>query len=97
VNFWLFEELNPAVAFDEYGIVGNAGSLPSGDSYQIDVPDHTYGGELGTAGAGTIVAKTAANTLADTNFVPGTMPNDSFQCPIGTAACNDYNSMALGS
>jgi hypothetical protein len=94
VDFWLWEELNPAVAQDEYGIVG--GSPATGESYQIDVADHTYGGELGTAGAGSIVANTAANTLSNTNYVPGTTPNDMFQC-FGLATCNDYTSFALGS
>lgn len=94
VDFWLFEELNPVVAQDEYGIVG--GSAGAGQSYQIDVPDHTYVGELGTPGAGSIVANTAANTLANTNYVPGTTPDDMFQC-FGLATCNDYTSMAIGS
>ena len=93
VNLWLFENLFPPSAQNEYGATGGGG-LAAGESWQIDVPDHTYGGELGTAGAGSIVANTKANTLADTNFVPGKTDDFSFNCTGPT--CNDYTSMALG-
>jgi len=101
VNLWLFENLVPAVALDEYGAAFN--SPATGESWQIDVPDSTYSGELGTAGAGTIVGNTAANTLANANFVPGTDSNaDTTSCGFFTVGppadpnCNDYTSMALG-
>ena len=100
VNLWLFEQLFPATATNEWGT--SVGSPAAGETWQIDVPDSTYAGELGTAGAGTIVANTAANTLSNTNFVPGLVPNDdTTSCGFFTGGaanpnCNDYTSMALG-
>jgi len=93
VNLWLFENLFPPTAQNEYGAA--FGSLPGNESWQIDVPDSTYVGELTTPGAGTIVANTAANALANTNYVPGQSPDDNFQCSADPT-CNDYTSMALG-
>jgi hypothetical protein len=101
VNLWLFEQLFPATAQNEYGATGGT-SLAAGESWQIDVPDGNYGGELGTAGAGSIVANTAGSTLSNTNYVPGTQSNfDTTSCGYFTggsavATCNDYTSMALG-
>ncbi len=92
VNLWLFENVDTNTPFDEYGSTG--GSLASGQSWQIDVPDTTYQGELGTAGAGTIVANTAANKLADTNYVPGKTSDINLDC--SGATCDDATSMALG-
>lgn len=99
VDFWLFEELVPNSGYDEYGTTG--GSLGSGQSWQIDVPDYDYNaitdpnyGGL-PSGAGTIIANTAANSLSDTNYVPG--GTDSFlNLCTDSPTCNDYTSMALG-
>ncbi|MBZ5633350.1 MAG: PEP-CTERM sorting domain-containing protein [Acidobacteriia bacterium] len=95
-SLWLFENLFPATAQNEFGVA--VGSPQAGESWQIDVPDATYVGELGVAGAGTIVANNAANTLSNTNFVPGGTDNFDAQCGllVTDATCNDYTSMALG-
>lgn len=101
VNMWLYENVNINNPFDQYGSVSGTGPA-AGQTWQIDVPDASYMGELGTAGAGTIVKNTAANTLSDTNFVPGKISNsDLSSCGFfgGGAAnpnCNDGASMALG-
>jgi len=93
VNLWLFEDVNINNQFDQYGSVSVAGPA-AGETWQIDVPDASYIGELGTPGAGTIVANTAANTLSNTNLVPGKDSNASLLC--SGASCNDGASMALG-
>jgi len=93
VDFWLYEALSQPF-FNEYGSTG--GSPVAGQSWQIDVPDYEYGGELGTAGAGTIIANTQANTLANTNYVPGKTDNYLLNCPYGLSTCNDVTSMAMG-
>ena len=92
VDFWLFEQLSQP-GWNEYGNTG--GSPVSGQSWQIDVPDYDYGGELGTPGAGTIIANTQANTLANVNYVPGGTDDYNLTC-FGIATCNDYVSMAMG-
>lgn len=100
-SLWIWEELIPQTAFNEYGTTG--GTLDPSESYQIDVADHSYA--LGVdpnfgglaAGAGTIVANTAANTLANKNFVPGSTDNSNLFAPCtGLPTCNDYTSLALG-
>lgn len=95
VDFWLFEQLQQP-GFNEYGNTG--GAPASGQSWQIDVPDYDYGGELGTLNAGTIIANTQANTLANTNYVPGNSPNDptTLSFPCSGPTCNDYTSLAMG-
>lgn len=93
VSLWLFEQLFPATAANEFGIVSVIGPA-SGQTWQIDVPDSTYAGELG-AGAGTIVGNNAGSTLDNTNHVPGGVNDDDLSC-FGDPNCNDYTSMALG-
>ena len=93
VSLWLFEELFPATATNEFGAA--FGLLGAGESWQIDVPDNSYGLELGTLGAGSIVANNAASALDNTNYVPGGLVDDAFQC-FDDPNCNDYTSMALG-
>lgn len=97
VSLWLFEQLFPATATNEFGIVP-AIAPAAGETWQIDVPDSSYIGELGTAGAGTIVANNAASTLDNTNYIPGGVDNADTLCGLATpdANCNDYTSMALG-
>ena len=92
VGFWIFEQLQQP-GFNEYGNTG--GTASSNQSWQIDTPDYDYGGELGTAGAGTIVANTLANTLANVNYVPGSTDNYLLNCTFGQATCNDYTSVAM--
>ncbi len=92
VNLWLFEQLIPDSGYDEYGATG--GSLGSGESWQIDTPDYDIGGDPNTSATGTIIANTAANTLSNTNGVPGGVDSITGTCP--SANCNDYTSMALG-
>lgn len=100
VDFFVFENVNTANPFDQYG--STSGALGAGQSWQIDVPDASYLGELGTAGAGTIVANTAGNTLSDTNYVPGKLSNSDlsscgfFSGGSAVATCDDGASMALG-
>jgi hypothetical protein len=96
VDLWLFEQL-ATPSFNEYGAV--SGSTASGQSYQIDVPDYDYGGELGTAGAGSIIANTAASALANTNYIPGqdsSYAGGGFCATLPDPNCNDYTSMAMG-
>jgi hypothetical protein len=101
VNLWLFEQLFPPVGDDEYGNTGGTATAnQAGLSWQIDVPDYqdnsfdpNFGGL--PAGAGSIIANTAASKLADTNFVTGNTSQFSFGC-TGMTTCNDYTSMALG-
>ena len=96
IGFWLFEQLSQP-GYNEYGNTG--GSPVFGQSWQIDVPDYDYIGELGTVGAGSIIANTLANTLANTNFIPGTdstYAGGGFCATFPDATCNDYTSMAMG-
>jgi hypothetical protein len=91
VGLWLFEELFPPSGQNEYGTTG--GSLASGQSWQIDVPDYDLGGDPNTSATGTIIANTSAATLADTNGVPGGLSDYSFDCGP-SPNCNDYTSLA---
>ncbi|HXM43703.1 MAG TPA: hypothetical protein VN924_20885 [Bryobacteraceae bacterium] len=93
VDFWLFEQLSQP-GWNEYGNSG--GSPAAGQSWQVDVPDYDYGGELGTPGAGTIIGNTQAGTLANTNYVPGSTDDYLLTCTYGLSTCNDYVSMAMG-
>lgn len=101
VNLWLFEQLSQP-GFNEFGSVN--GSAVAGQSWQIDVPDYDYT-PLGfqpdpnfgglPAGAGSIVANTAASTLANKNYVTGNTAQDLLGCS-GLTTCNDFTSMAMG-
>ena len=102
VNLWLFEQLFPPVGDDEYGATGGTATAnQAGLSWQIDVPDYEYVSGFDPnfgglpAGAGSIIANTAASTLANTNYLPGNSSQFSFSCS-GSPTCNDYTSMALG-
>lgn len=92
VNLWLWEQLAKP-GWNEYGSMG--GTLAAGESWQIDVPDYQYAGELAPTAAGNIIAKTKASTLGDVNNVPGRSNNFLLDCPVGPT-CNDDTSMALG-
>jgi MYXO-CTERM domain-containing protein len=91
VGLWLFEELTPNSGYDEYGATG--GSLGTGESWQIDTPDYDIGGDPNTSATGAIIANTEANTLSDTNDVPGGVDSITGTCP--SPNCNDYTSLAL--
>jgi hypothetical protein len=98
VGMWLFEELTPASGYDEYGATG--GSLAGGESWQIDTPDYDYSSaDPNTSATGTIIANTEANTLSNTNDVPGGVDSIAGSCgaPNYTPSsnCNDYTSLAL--
>jgi hypothetical protein len=94
VNLWLFENL-ATPAYNEYGATGGTTAADqAGLSWQIDVPDYTYGGELDPTNAGTIVANTVGSSLADVNNVPGQITDYLLNCSGPT--CNDYTSTALG-
>jgi hypothetical protein len=94
VGLWLFENLSTP-AYNEYGNTGGTATAnQAGLSWQIDVPDYDYGGELGTPNAGSIIANTLASSLADVNYVPGQSDDYLLECTGPT--CNDYTSMALG-
>jgi hypothetical protein len=98
VDLWLFEELVPASGYDEYGATGG-GSPAGGVSWQIDTPDYDYPSDPNfgglPAGAGTIVANAASNSLSNTNYIPGTTDNFLNNCPLGPS-CNDFTSIAFG-
>jgi opacity protein-like surface antigen len=92
VDLWLFEQLVPASGYDEYGATG--GTPASGENWQIDTPDYDAAGDPNTSATGTIIANTAADTLSNTNDVPG--GTDAFLGCGPAPTCNDYTSMALG-
>lgn len=102
VNFWLFEELIPTTGLNEYGKVN--GAPAAGQTYQIDVPDYDLGGDPNLSAQGTIIANTAASTLANQNNVPGKIQlnGTTGDCeggpgPNGTSPnCNDFTSLAMG-
>jgi MYXO-CTERM domain-containing protein len=93
VGLWLFENLIPVSSYDEYGATG--GALGAGQSWQIDTPDYYYSAfDPNTSATGTIIANTEANTLSNTNDVPG--GQDSITgCSSPAANCNDYTSLSL--
>ena len=94
VDLWLFEQL-ASPSYNEYGATGGtATGNQSGLSYQIDVPDYDYVGELSPTNAGNIIANTAADTLGDVNNVPGKTTDYLADCSGPT--CNDFVSTALG-
>jgi len=86
-DVWLFDPAS-VVDYNEYGQVG--GTLASGQSWQIDVPDYDSDSNI----TGTILANTDANTLNDKNNVPGTV--DNFLGTCSGPSCNDLVSLALG-
>jgi hypothetical protein len=95
VGFWIFEQLQQP-GYNEYGSTG--GTPGAQQTWQIDVPDYDYAGELGTSGAGTIIANTLANTLADTNYIPGSdssYAGGGFCATFPDPTCNDYTSVAM--
>lgn len=87
VDLWL---LDPAAIpfFNENGV--QSGTASTGQSWQIDVPDYDSDSNI----TGTIIANTDANTLSNSNNVPG--PNGNFDGSCTGANCNDVVSMALG-
>jgi PEP-CTERM motif len=85
--------------YNEYGAVNNVGSLDSGQSYQVDIPE--YDVVSANQGGGTILDNLASGSLNDTNSVTGTTDNYLNNCGAnggGSAdtSCNDFVSMALG-
>lgn len=98
VNLWLFEELEPSSGYDEFG--GSGGTLASGESWQIDVPDYDAGGDPNTSATGTIIYDTINNSLSDANDVPGGVSSYTAcgggASPATSPDCNDYTSVALG-
>jgi hypothetical protein len=101
VGLWIFEAVTPESDYDEYGAFG--GPLSAGESWQIDTPDYylpVASGDPNTSAQGTIIANTAAGTLADANYVPG--QTDSITGGAGglcistpDPSCNDFTSLAL--
>ena len=97
VDLWLFDPVGVPF-YNEYG--ATSGSASTGESWQIDVPDYDADGNTPALG-GSIIANTDADTLANTNYVPGITDDYLLQCGAngGGAAnsnCNDNVSMALG-
>jgi hypothetical protein len=93
-GFWVFEELFPPSGQNEYGTSG--GTLAAGQTWQIDTPDFDLPYDPNTglpSGAGSIIANTAASTLDNTNYIPGTQSQYSYDCGP-SPNCNDYTSMA---
>lgn len=94
VNLWTYENLQTP-AYNEYGATGGTPTAnQAGLSWQIDVPDYDYAGELAPTNAGNIIANTAASTLGNVNNVPGQTSDYLASC-IGPT-CNDFVSTALG-
>jgi hypothetical protein len=88
VDLWFWDPAGVPF-FDEWG--ATAGALASGQSWQIDVPTPDT---IDPNRTGDIIANTDANTLDDTNHVPGTASNFFGNC-VG-ADCDGATSMALG-
>lgn len=98
VNLWLFEQLLQP-GDNEYGVIN--GSAAAGETYQIDTPDYDAAGDPNTSAQGTIIANTAASTLANANYVPGqTQVNYGTPTCTTTAdggpTCDDFTSLGLG-
>lgn len=95
VDLWLFTPV--ATPFqNEYG--ATTGSVSSGQSWQIDVPDNDPSGNR----TGNIISNTDLNTLDNTNHVTGNTSNYLNDCGANTSGgtvdstCNDLVSMAIG-
>ena len=96
IGLWVFEMLYPASGQNEYGATGG-GSPSAGEKWQIDTPDYDIAYDPNTGlptGAGSIIANTSAFTLANTNYIPGTLSQYSYNCGP-SVNCNDYTSMSL--
>jgi hypothetical protein len=96
VGAWFFDPASVPF-YNEYGVVN--GTPASGQTWQIDIPE--YDATSANIGSGTIIDNLAAETLDDTNTVPGTLSNYLFNCGAnggGSANpdCNDLVSMAQG-
>jgi hypothetical protein len=89
VDLWFWDPAGIPF-FDEWG--ATAGTLASGQSWQIDAPPASDTPDPNRTG--TILANTDANTLDDTNHIPGTASNFFGNC-VG-ADCDGPVSMALG-
>jgi len=92
VNLWVFDPAG-VPGYNNYGVVN--GSAGSGESYQIDVPDYDTAGGIDSNHPNTnIIANTMADTLSNSNNVPGTA-DASLGCNTGSD-CNDWVSAAIG-
>ena len=83
--------------YNEYGTTG--GTLATGETWQIDVPEYDI--VSANHGAGTIVDNLAAESLDDTNTVPGSTSNYLNNCGANgggaaTLSCDDFVSTAIG-
>jgi len=93
IDMWAAQFLS-VPGFNEYATVN--GSPAAGQTWQIDVPDY----ESDPNHTGTIISNTMADTLDNTNHVPGTTDNYNLDCgAFGSGAadpiCNDNVSLAL--
>lgn len=91
-DLWIYDIVGTP-DFNEYGAQsGSAQSNADGiQSWQIDVPDYNSDPNH----TGTILANTGADSLDNTNHVPGTANNYFDSCSTG-GNCNDITSMATG-
>ena len=94
VDLWIFTPVGTPFQ-NEFG--STTGSVSSGQSWQIDVPDNNPSGNR----TGNIIANTDANTLDNTNHVTGNTSNYLNDCGANSggsvdSTCNDLVSMALG-
>jgi hypothetical protein len=83
--------------YNEYGATN--GSLVSGESWQIDVPEYDLTSK--NHGGGTIIDNLANEALDEKNTVPGSVTNYLANCGANgggsaNAACDDAVGMALG-
>jgi len=101
VDVWIFDP--PSVPdYNEYGATSGAAS--TGENWQVDVPDYDSEEDPTCPGSGVcldpnhpntdILANTDADTLSNSNNVPGAVDNYLGTC--SGADCNDIVSMALG-
>src|SRR5579863_4460 len=91
LDFWILDPVS-VPDYNEYGTTG--GSPAPGQSWQIDVPDYDSIGDNNHPNTA-IIANTQADTLSNTNNVPGNADNYFGTCSTGSN-CNDITSLALG-
>jgi hypothetical protein len=95
-SFDFFVNLDLGSAFwNEFGVAN--GTLNSGESFQIDVPDF----DCDANRCGNIIANTSGGSLDNLNHVPGQLDNYNFDCGADgggsvSAQCNNDVSLALG-
>ncbi|MGP0074264.1 MAG: hypothetical protein ACLPWF_20310 [Bryobacteraceae bacterium] len=90
-DFWVLDPISTP-DYNEYG--ATSGTPGSGQSWQIDVPDYDSIGDTNHPST-SIISNAQADTLNNTNGVPGNASNYFGTCSSG-GDCNDITSLAMG-